>query len=144
MLRASGARLPDICLGVAMLALAGYVFIETAGYDQTAALAPRLFAAVLGLSGLLMLVPVAGRKTAVIVMRQQALPLAVAAGIGVVILAVEPLGFELPAFVLFIVIARLLGDRLSLSLVVTAALFTGAIRLIFGVLLGVPLPSITG
>ncbi|MAM75332.1 tripartite tricarboxylate transporter TctB family protein [uncultured Tistrella sp.] len=142
--RASGSRLPEICLGAASLALAAFVFFETSGYDSIAALAPELFAGILAVCGLLLFVPQAGRKTSEIVLRQQVLPAAIALGIGLVILAVEPAGFELPAFILFIVIARLLGDPLSIRLVVTAIVFTAAIRLVFGVLLGVPLPSITG
>ena len=140
----SATTVAEICLGAASLALAAFVFFETAGYDSIAALAPELFAGILAVCGLLLFVPQAGRKASDVVLRQQILPAAIALGIGLVILAVEPAGFELPAFILFILIARLLGDPLSIRLVVTAIVFTAAIRLVFGVLLGVPLPSITG
>ena len=57
--RASGGRLPEICLGAASLALAAFVFFETAGYDSIAALAPELFAGILAVCGLLLFVPLA-------------------------------------------------------------------------------------
>lgn len=130
----------DRVLAAMCLTLAMAVLVAASGYPGSAADFPKIIGILLALCGVgLWLFP--GKQSDLSGVRLVGVGWAIVGGIAV-LLAFAYVGADLALCFLFIGCALLMGHAPGLRLVVIAVLYTLVLGLVFGALLGVPLPGV--